>query len=185
MTDLLGGPEAWNEMNQSVSTMLKEKGWTHEQVQSALSTKEFNGNVYQLFGAPPGAKSAKTPEIAKYILEGSKVHKDVPSRIITKFDFISFLKKDEESIGGRAMRRRAKEFDYNLGLADAVWFLENQHLIPIELRGKCIIFPGTVLRDSDGRLNVPCLRWVGVRWILNFRWLDDHWYSRDRLVSCE
>lgn len=185
--DLLGGREVWEKNAQALSTRLKAQGWTDDDVRAVLSTEGFTNRMFALFNtARPGAKSVTTPEVAPHIPGGWSVLEDVPSRIPREPKFISFLESGEVYVDSETMRSRAVKLGGNLGIADAVWFLENQTLIPTELRGQAfIVFPGTVLRDSDGDLRVPYLGWGGKRWILRFRWLDNRWDGGDRMVSCK
>ena len=73
-------------------------------------------------------------------------------------EYRSFLKEGGETrISGDKMRQRASAMKGNLGLADAKRFLADAVKIPQNLRGFCIVFPGTVLRDPYGYLYVACL----------------------------
>lgn len=186
-TDLLGGQEVWNKSAQAHSTMLKAQGWTDDEVRSVLSNEGFTNKMFALFiAARPGAKSATNPEVAAHIPKGWSVIEDTLSRLIKGVEFIRFLESGEVYVSGEVMRGRAVKLGCNLGIADAVWFLENQALIPEELQGNAYIaFPGTLLRDSDGLLRVPYVDWDGDRWILLFRWLGYDWDGHDRLVSCK
>jgi hypothetical protein len=108
-----------------------------------------------------------------------------------KLKFSSFLRDgDNGRTDGQTMRSRAKEMKANLGLSDVPVLLgpdgKGLETIPAELRGKAyIVLSGTLLRNSDGYLYVPCLGWGGDAWVLNFLWLADDWCEGDRLVSCE
>lgn len=74
-------------------------------------------------------------------------------------------------------------YDANLGQKTAEYLLENQHLIPEDLEGKSLLFPGSVWREPIGRRAiVPYLDWVGGRWNLDFLWLDGGPISSDHLV---
>lgn len=97
-------------------------------------------------------------------------------------EMVEFLKQGESSVNGEVMKLRAKELNAHLGQGEAEYWLENQHLIPVECRGKYLVFPGTVWQDSDGDRIVPCLGWRGDRWCLLFRWLGGGWVSYGRLV---
>lgn len=97
-------------------------------------------------------------------------------------EIVEFLKQGESSVNGDVMKQRAKELNAHLGQCDAEYLLENQHLIPVECRGKYLIFPGTVWQDSRGDRRVPYLSWFGDRWCLCFRWLRGDWFSDGRLV---
>lgn len=186
---LLGGQKSWDTCNKKVSSKLEALGMTDEEATQSLSSDEILDKIAEpCFSVRPGAKSATTPEIAKHIPERWSVKEDVPQTLsqLLKLKFISFLEKGESSIGWEVMCDRAKKLGGNCGLADAVWLLENQHLIPTQLRNTAIIlFPGTVLLRSDGRLCVPYLVWDDDRWILSFLWLGSNWDGNDRLVSCK
>ena len=102
---------------------------------------------------------------------------------VKDLEFISFLEKGEDYIGGEEMRKRAVGLKANLGLADAKYLLDHKAEIPAKLRGKkYIVLPGTVLRDSNSDLRVPYLGWVGGRWVLRFLWLDFDFLGRDVLA---
>lgn len=64
---------------------------------------------------------------------------------------------DPRRINGEEMRERAVMLKCNLGLCDAKRLLAEQDKIPKEFRGFGIPFTGTLLRDSYGRLHIPCL----------------------------
>jgi hypothetical protein len=109
-----------------------------------------------------------------------------PDLEVKKLKFKSFLKLgDGRHIGGEEIRRRAVRRKGNLGLSDAPRFLKQQKDIPIELRGKYMVLPGTKLRDSDGNLNVPSLYWSGDQWVLRFYWLVFGWHDYDRFACSE
>ena len=186
MTDLLGGQEVWEETAHIVSTIQKEEKWTDDEVRQVLLHPAFKNKIRQLFrDLWPGAKSATTPEVATYIEEEHTVVKDVPSRFFRAqtLEFPSLLKTGKERISSETTLNRAEKLEGNNGIADAVWLLENQHLIPTKLRGKAnIVFPGTLLLDSDGRLLVPYLDWDDDSWVLEFSWLDEGWSGQDCVV---
>lgn len=63
--------------------------------------------------------------------------------------------------------------------------LDQQQDTPADWRKFYLVFAGTVWRDSDDSdsgLYVPCLHWDDDGWHLRFRWLDDDWGGRNRLV---
>lgn len=190
MTDLLGGQEVWEETAYIVSTIQKEEKWTDDEVRQVLLHPAFKNKIRQLFrDLWPGAKSATTPKVAA-LIKGYTVIKDVPSRFFCAqtLEFPSFLKAGKKRISGEAMFNHAEKLEGNNGIADAVWLLENQHLIPTELRGKaCIVFSGTLLHDwEEGRLLVPYLEWDDDdSWVLEFGWLDEGWSGRDCVVRCK
>ncbi|MDO8496283.1 MAG: hypothetical protein Q7S43_03120 [bacterium] len=115
--------------------------------------------------------------------EGWTLLENVPRRLNSIIDGVSFLKGSETSTNGEEMVRRARtEFNASYGQEDAEWLLEHQDKIPAELRKFYLVFPGTIWQDSDGCRGIPCLGWRGGRWILCFGWLGNGWYSGDRLV---
>ena len=80
------------------------------------------------------------------------------------------------------MVSRGVELKANLGQCQAEWLLKNQQLIPTELRGKTLVFPGTIWQDFDGYRHVACLGFVGERWVLLFLWLGRSFLGDCRLV---
>lgn len=97
-------------------------------------------------------------------------------------EFLGFLKPGESSVNGDVMRLRAKELNVHTGQRHAEWLLEHQDRIPKELRGKYLVFPDTVWRDSVGYRGVPYLGWNGDKWCLNWNWLENDWNDNDRLI---
>lgn len=115
--------------------------------------------------------------------EGWMLLENVPCRLNSIIEGVSFLKGSETSVNGEEMARRARvELDAHYGQEDAEWALENQDKIPAELRKFYLVFPGTIWQDSRGRRPVPGLNWYGDRWLLSFYWLGSVWLSRCRLV---
>ena len=94
------------------------------------------------------------------------------------------LHDGEEYVNGETMRLRAKEELGGLtGQHHLERMLRQTKDIPVELREFYLVAPGTLWRDSDGRLCVPFLRWYGGGWVLRFGWLDfGDWDSGARLV---
>lgn len=116
---------------------------------------------------------------------GWRVIEPAPARRITdvsKLKLRSFHKKGEGPINGGVMRERAKEMGCDFGLEDLEYFLEHQDEIPEKFWNSSIylVFPGTVLEDSDGRRYVAYLYWYGGRWYLYFDWLVYDWDSSGR-----
>lgn len=56
------------------------------------------------------------------------------------------------------------------------YLLENQHLIPSELRDKRQYFWGTIYSDREGNSCVCYLRYRGDEWVCDFTRLSDIWY---------
>lgn len=113
---------------------------------------------------------------------GWKLLEDVPFSAAFTPVFVEFLKSVESSVNGEVMTQRAKKLNANPGQHHAEYLLEHQELIPKELRGKHLVFPGTVWLDGDGRRNVPGLEWGGGRWYLFFDWLSSDWGGGDLLI---
>lgn len=61
---------------------------------------------------------------------------------------------------------------------------DNQHIIPVELRGRIVlVFWGKIYRDSDRDRCVRCLCWVGSRWVWHYYWVGyDYWNASYRAV---
>ncbi|MBI5221678.1 MAG: hypothetical protein HY979_02650 [Candidatus Magasanikbacteria bacterium] len=104
---------------------------------------------------------------------------------VSKLTFKSVLQGDEDWVNGDTMRGRAVTFKGNYGLSDAPQFLAQQAKIPVDLRDKYILLPGTKLRGPCGLLRVPCFYWRGDRWVLNFFWLGNDFRGRGRVACSE
>ncbi|MEK9182947.1 MAG: hypothetical protein AAB849_00350 [Patescibacteria group bacterium] len=119
---------------------------------------------------------------------GFTVVEDVPLTECKASDLelVPFLQSEDGGrIGGETLRKRAVTLKSNLGLMDAKRLLDNQSEIPIEFRGKVLVFTGTFLRDSDGSLHVSCLYGNGDRWCLSFYWIDNDFGDNSRLLRCK
>lgn len=97
-----------------------------------------------------------------------------PSQFEVKdLEYVSFLEPDDPGyVNGEVVRARAVVLKANYGLVDGKRILERQNEIPVDMRGKVIVLPGTLLRDRRGNLVIGFLRWDGVRWVLSFGWVD-------------
>jgi len=101
--------------------------------------------------------------------------------------FSTFLNEGEDYVNGEEMLRRGQESSGELGLLAGQWqgeaLLRRQDLIPVELRGKILVFAGTIWRGQDGRRYVFDLSWGGCQWRSRFHWLDyDYWNDYSRLA---
>ena len=88
-------------------------------------------------------------------------------------------------ITGDTMQNRAKRLNANLGQYYAEWLMDHQNLLSKELRGEYrLAFPGTVWKDSNGELYVPCLtwNWKGASWEMSLSNLNREWTSKDCMV---
>jgi len=148
--------------------------------------KDEPGLAEKLADLIVGAKKAAC-SFADLIPRGWTVVEDVaPTAFdISKLKPVPFLKQGESEISGEEMRKRAVEFNGNLGLADGQRMLAEQDKIPAEFRDYYIVLSGTVLRDSGGSLSVPFLYFNGGRWVLDFCWLDGVWGGLGRFARCE
>ncbi len=98
----------------------------------------------------------------------------------SRLELVSFLQTDEPYAGGETMLKRARGKEpvkgqmlvgCNWGQRHGEALLRNQHLIPVEWRGKVIVLPGTVWQDGSRDRFVACLVFRGERWVLDFYWL--------------
>ncbi len=106
-----------------------------------------------------------------------------PSKLnIKNLEIVSFLNSDETSINGKVIRDRAIERNANFCLEDAKYLLEHQSEIPLEFRGKYIVFTATLFRDPSGYIHMAYIDFRGGRWDLYFHWIDGGWEGRYRLV---
>ncbi|MBI1971372.1 MAG: hypothetical protein HYS52_00795 [Candidatus Wildermuthbacteria bacterium] len=95
-----------------------------------------------------------------------------------EFEFVPILEKGENFISGEAMRKRASQKNANFGQHTAEWLLAHPEKMPARPEDVYwILFPRTVWSRRRGDLDVPYLRWVGARWVLEFHRLGDEWYS--------
>lgn len=98
----------------------------------------------------------------------------------------TFLREGESSVVGHTMLERAKEGaeerGARAGQLHAERMLEHQEKIPVEWRKFYLVFTGTVWRDSDGDLFVPCLYWDVGKWHLRWFCLGPDWGGFARLV---
>lgn len=90
--------------------------------------------------------------------------------------------------GGKAMRgvewlADAKANLVCTNLEGGRFLLENQEMIPVELRGKLLLLGNTEVFDPGDYRFVCCLLWDGVRWELGCGWLDDDFGERYVVVG--
>lgn len=104
----------------------------------------------------------------------------------TNLELVSFIEGcGLPQIDGEEMRRLATVLKGNLGLADAKYLLDHQHMIPEEMRSKYLVFPGTLLCDAAAELQIFCLFWHDNQWGQAFRAFDDIWDNRYSFVGCK
>ncbi|MBI5023041.1 MAG: hypothetical protein HZC05_02650, partial [Candidatus Magasanikbacteria bacterium] len=113
------------------------------------------------------AKSEADKIVASY---GYTVVEDVAPTLksVSDLELVSFLEPGEPFVTGSVIRQRAVTLKANLGLVDAKYLLDHQSEIPTEFRSNLLVFAGTLLRDSYGRLPLAYLCWPGGRWRLDF-----------------
>lgn len=105
---------------------------------------------------------------------------------VEDLEFVSYLNQEESGIRGEELRKHAVGLKADFGFEDGRKILAKQDKLPVDLRGKHIVLTGTLLRDPDGWLNVPSLRWRGGRWVLIFDGFGyDRWYDGVRLPRCK
>ena len=124
-------------------------------------------------------ESVKTFEKPDWIKE---VTKDVPVEPGTYvFTYEEFLREGETGIETNEMMRRANEVGAVSGLGHALSLLENQGLIPKELRGKYLAFAGVEAVDFKDSLYAAFVYWNGEAWTLDWYWFGVN-FSRDGLL---
>jgi hypothetical protein len=124
-------------------------------------------------------ESAKKLEKPDWI---KQITKDVPVEPGTYvFTYEEFLREGEINIGTNEMMRRANESGAVSGVGHALSLLENQGLIPKELRGKYLAFAGVEAVDFNDSLYAPFVYWNGDAWILDWYWFGVN-FSRDGLL---
>ena len=139
----------------------------------------------QEFLRNPDRRAAQFPSEAIAAKYGFTVEADVKPHTfeIKDVELVLFLEKgDKGSVIGKVLRGRAIILEANFGLVDGQYMLDNQDEIPVVMRDYHNILTGTFLRDADGRLFVPCLRWHGGCWVLYFGWVGYGFNGNDRLA---
>ncbi len=124
------------------------------------------------------AKPFEKPDWMKRLVRGN----DPVEPGTYEYTFEGFLREGEEYIKGDEMVSRAKASSAYSGLQHALYFLENQHLIPEQFRGNnYLIFADTEALASLGARHVTCLGWDGRQWYLGWGWLG-RGFRRDVLL---
>jgi hypothetical protein len=175
--------EVW----QALINAVLDKGGTDKDVRRVFTDKKLADDLANRILT----KRIEFPS-SKYVARfwpGREVVEDVvpsPNLNIGDFEFIPFLRENENWVSGEEMRKRAVEIKANLGFVDAVHLLRCEEKIPEELRRKFLVFPGTVLRDPDGDLCVVHLNWDRIHWCLNCSILGPGvtWHDDARLARC-
>lgn len=107
---------------------------------------------------------------------------DIPLR------FDRLLRGSEFCVNHRTMMNRAKGMGNLAGQLHAEYLFAHQENISKKLKKFNLVFAGTVWRDSDGDLRMPCLYWENPDldhdggWSLCFEWFGDHFFSNVRLA---
>jgi len=97
------------------------------------------------------------------------------------YEYFSYLRDGETTIGGQTMADRAAKMNGNLGQEDCEFVLAHQAEIPAALCGKAVfVFPGWRLPGGSSR--VACVRWGDDCWVLDWDWLGFDWYGSGRLL---
>ena len=177
--------EIWKRIIEAVQKL----GGSDEDLRKILTEKGMATKIAEIIMAGKAAAAAVKKFVseisaAELIPSGWKVEEDVePSTFrIEDIEFPTFLVGGESSIYGTVLRQRAVEQKANLGLVDLKRVLAEQGKLPTELRGKYLVFAGTLLRGSGGGLCVPFLYWDGDRWVLGFGWVGGGFDGDGRLA---
>ncbi len=171
--------EIWKALVQAVLGA----GGTDEHLRRIITDKKLQGKLAELIVGAGTSVPTFTYDKTK---DGWKLAENItePKEFSIKdLQLVPFLRGGESYINGEEMVRRAIKMKCNLGQQHAEYLLANQDQIPTEFRKHYLVFPGTVWQFQDGYRSVPCLRWRGDRWFLNFDWLDFDWLGRVRLLS--
>ncbi len=108
---------------------------------------------------------------------------------LTKIQFKTMLRDDENIVKGEEKLRRLKKAAYvrlDARIFQTLW--ENQYLIPEKWKEKTkgnttfICFDGTILRSPDGNRCVLYLYWYDGRWLWHYSWLGLGWRVSDPSV---
>ncbi len=83
---------------------------------------------------------------------------------VKDLDFVAFLNEGDAPVSGSVMRKSAVALKANFGLSDAKRMLAEQADFPVDMRRKCIVLTGTVIRGPVGRLYVAYIHCDGVHW---------------------
>ena len=116
--------------------------------------------------------------------EGWKLLEHVPRRIqsVANLELVPFLKGESYMNGPELVRQAREELDANYGQEDAEFLLQHQEEIQEGFRNFILVFTATIWGDPYGFRNVAYLDWSRGRWDLDFRWLDEAFYSSFRLL---
>ena len=189
-SDLVSDMMCGAQIIKAISDALRDRGGNDNCLKKILGEHSlFPGRIADLL-MEQEQKPARQPHPSDAIAAeyGFTVLEDVqPSDFqIKDLEMVPFLKpEDGGNVIGTVMRTRAVTLKANLGLTDAKHLLKHKEEIPVEFRGKYLVFTGTLLRDSGGVLLVAYLFWNGVCWLLNFRWVDFVWDGGNRLLRCK
>jgi hypothetical protein len=120
---------------------------------------------------------------------GFEIREDVdPIYATLALEARSFLRRNEVSISGHPMRRRAVKMNSNLGQRDALKILEflNSPVGSIRsgrLNRFILVFPGTVWKRVDSNMiSVPVLVYKSGKWELELRDLSLDWNAGYRFL---
>jgi hypothetical protein len=174
-----------------VSDLVREGKRNPDHVADFLQGIKNDPNFYEALAKKPGGDLSQKdfishPRIQELLNAGWKIEPGGVSAEgaldISRFELMKFVRRDEISISGTKMRKRAKNMGGLTGLDSAVWLLDNQEKIPKAWRGFYLAFPGALLRGSGDDLHVPCLDWCGMSWDLSLGWFGRDWFSGARVV---
>jgi hypothetical protein len=193
MTERITSPQK-KRVSNLLEEVLEELGLSKEDGQRLLS----KGGVFKtkLKSIIPDLSRDKFPSqihAPECIPEGWTVVEDVepfghpsgftPKRFLRSTDRGEGVPIEDGRIDGPMLRYRAVELRANKGLSDAKHMLKGHLWVQTYLRSYRLVFIGTVLRNQNDFLYVPCLRWWNDHWELEFEQLTHAWGGNDRLVE--
>jgi hypothetical protein len=110
---------------------------------------------------------------------------------VGELELVTLVESSESSIAGKTVLKRArgemsvngqKLVGCNYGQRHGEALVRNQHLIPVEMRGKVIVLPGTVWLSNTRNLRASYLVFDEGRWVMRFTWLNSEFSSLYHLL---
>ena len=97
------------------------------------------------------------------------------------YEILKFLRAGEGYISGPVMLERAKNMNAHLGVKEALYIVEHQRDIPVDLRGKIFLVFIDCRHPSNPDF-VAYLCWTFGAWNLYWVRLGCNWNGADRLA---
>ena len=141
---------------------LEQGKYPHDQERLLTALRALSEGRFEVISG----RFPSTTFAADLLPAGSAVEKDVywSSFDIESLKPCTFLRHQERSISGDEMCRRAVRDHCNLGLLDLKRMLTEQEKISTKFRDFEILFPGTLIREKDRVLKIPCLKFFPKHW---------------------